>query len=202
MSHVSAARIADFSVGLVSSPAPALDECPANAPQAPASDKPLLFLDFEASSLSEGSWPVEIGFAWIADGRVESGSAIIAPDACWPIDDWSDGAARCHGLTLEQVRAGCPAAQIAADTERFRDFEVVSDNPRWEQCWLDRLRAGREPIRVHSLRLAIARRLSTPATDALALYLFRTDSPHRAGGDAARLAVAWLAATRSEALAA
>ena len=169
---------------------------PANLPMAPPGEKPLLFLDFEASSLTRGSWPVEIGFAWIESGRVEASSAIIAPRLSWSMDDWSEGAARYHGITLETVRSGRPAAEVAAETERFGDFTVVSDNPRWEQRWLDRLRAGRQPIEVKSLRSMAGSRLTSHQADALALYLLRAASPHRAGADAARMAAAWLAATQ------
>jgi hypothetical protein len=112
------------------------------------------------------------------------------------MDDWSEGAARCHGIAADTIRSGRPAASIAADTERFRDFTVVSDNPRWEQCWLDKLRAGRSPIEVRSLRSVAASRLSEDEANAFALNLFRSEAPHRAGADAARLAGAWLAAIR------
>ena len=166
------------------------------------SDKPILFLDFEASSLTAGSWPVEIGYARIADGRVVVEAALIAPEAAWSMDDWSEAAARLHGLSIEAVRCGRPAAEIAARTDRFRDFLVVSDNPAWDQWWLDRLRSGRLPILVHDLRALAAVRLSETAADIFAMQLLRTDGGHRAGSDAARLAGAWLAATRWEALAA
>lgn len=168
----------------------------------PPAGKPFLFLDFEASSLQSESWPVEIGFAWIAGGRVEVSSAVIAPDAGWSMDAWSEAAARVHGLSVEAIRAGQPAAEVAALTDGFRDFMVVSDNPHWDQCWLDRLRAGRPRIAVHDLHTLAAGRLSETGGDIFALHLLRTDGPHRAGRDAARLAEAWLAASEWEALAA
>ena len=37
-------------------------------PCAGIAGRPLVFLDFEASSLSPGSWPIEIGWAWVEDG--------------------------------------------------------------------------------------------------------------------------------------
>lgn len=175
---------------------------PANSPWAPAGERPLLFLDFEASSLSEASWPVEIGFARVVDGRVEEASAIIAPAADWSMTDWSATAAAVHGLTIEQVRAGCPAAAVAAGTDHFAGFIVVSDNPRWDQRWLDRLRAGRPRIEVHGLRQVAGSRLSGPAADMLAMTLLRSASTHHAAEDAARLAVAWRAALGVQALAA
>jgi DNA polymerase III subunit epsilon len=158
--------------------------------------RPLLFLDFEASALTPGSWPVEIGYAWIEFGRVRSRSSLIAPRPDWSADDWSESAARVHGITRAELAAAPSADAVAAATDAFADFEVVSDNPRWEQRWLDRLRAGRGPrIEVTPLARVIGERLDDGAASALACALFRSESPHRAGPDAERLATAWAAAT-------
>lgn len=164
-------------------------------------ERPLLFLDFEASSLSGGSWPVEIGYAWVEAGTVRSRATLIAPRADWSMADWSDSAARVHNIPLAAVRAGAPADAVAAETDAFARFEVVSDNPRWDQTWLDRLRAGRRRIEVGALRQAL-RRLDDRGATAMAQALFRKGAPHRAGPDAERMARAWLAATRAFGLAA
>ena len=158
----------------------------------------MLFLDFEASSLSPDSWPIEIGFAWIEAGRVHSRSAVIAPRPDWPLDDWSDAAQRVHGIALAEVRAGVDADSVAAATDAFAGFDVVSDNPAWEQRWLDRLREGRGPrLPVLKLRDEMLRRLDPPAANHFCRTLFRGDPAHRAGADAERIAHAWLAATAS-----
>lgn len=160
-------------------------------------ERPLLFLDFEASSLSPGSWPIEIGYAWIAGDRVETRSALIAPRMDWALSDWSERAAEVHGIRFSEVLAGRPAEEIAGETEAFAGYAVVSDNPAREQMWLDRLRAGRAArIEVGALRRAVSARLSDRAADALALRLLRNAAPHRAGPDAARLANAWFDAER------
>ncbi len=156
----------------------------------------VLFLDIEASSLGPESWPVEIGWAWIVDGRVESREAVVAPRESWPVSAWCAAAERCHGLTLDRVRRGWPADAVAAMTDAFADFEVVSDNPGWDQMWLDLLREGRPVVKVNALRSAARRHLSADAASVLALELFRDRAPHRAGGDAERLARAWAAAAR------
>ncbi len=161
-------------------------------------ERPLLFLDFEASSLTRYSWPVEIGYAWIAGGQVRSRATLIAPRPDWSMADWSEVSARVHGIPLAAIRAGEPADVVAAETDGFAGFEVVSENPAWEQRWLDRLRAGRRPrIEVRPLRSALRARLDDAATGAVASALFRSAAPHRAGPDAERLARAWLAATRA-----
>ncbi len=165
--------------------------------------RPLLFLDFEASALTPGSWPVEIGYAWIEGGRVRSRASLIAPRPEWSMDDWSDSAASVHGIARSEL-ADAPAAEAVADeTDAFADFDVVSDNPRWEQVWLDRLRIGRDRrIEVRPLASVIAERLDDDGANALACALFRSDAPHRAGRDAERLAAAWAAATAPRAAAA
>jgi hypothetical protein len=165
--------------------------------------RPLLFLDFEASALTPGSWPVEIGYAWIAQGRVRSRASLIAPRPEWSMDDWSASAAGVHGISQAEL-ADAPAADaVAAETDAFADFDVVSDNPRWEQVWLDRLRTGRDRrIEVRPLARVIAERLDEDAASTLACALFRSELPHRAGPDAERLAAAWAAATAPRARAA
>ena len=168
--------------------------------QAPS--RPLLFLDFEASSLSLNSWPVEIGYAWFADGGVASRALVIAPRADWALADWSEASARVHGIALEAALAGATADAVSAETDAFAHFEVVSDNAAWEQRWLDRLRDGRPRIEVRPLRAVVRERLHDYAASEVARTLLRDPSPHRAGPDAARLASAWLGATRSFGLAA
>lgn len=173
----------------------------ARPPRAPA--RPLLFLDFEASSLSPASWPVEIGYAWFADGRVETRAFVIAPRPDWSMADWSEASASVHGIGLREIRAGVPAAAAAAETDAFAHFDVVSDNPSWEQRWLDRLRGGRGPrIPVIGLRDAMRARLDDSAAGEVVRALLRVAAPHRAGPDAARLARAWLQAAQPYGMAA
>lgn len=161
------------------------------------SDRPLLFIDFEASSLSPQSWPIEIGVAWIDGGEARSRATLIAPRPDWPLDDWAGYAEAVHGVRLAAVLAGAPAEAVADETDALAGFALVSDNPRWDQIWLDRLRGpGRPRIEVGGLRQAMAERLHGYAADDLAMRLFREPRPHRAGPDAERLARAWAAAER------
>lgn len=153
--------------------------------------RPLLFLDIEASSFDPASWPVEIGYAWLTDDGIARRSAIIAPRPDWPLHAWSEAAADVHGISLRAARTGVDADVVAAQTDVFAGFEVVSDNPRWDQMWLDRLREGRPAIPVRPLRAAIRERLDAIEADAVALALLRGRAPHRAGSDALRLATAW-----------
>lgn len=162
-----------------------------------ATRRPLLFLDIEASSFDPASWPVEIGYAWLlAGGGIARRSAIIAPRPDWAVNAWSEAAAEVHGISLHAARAGIAADAVAAETDAFAGHEVLSNNPRWDQLWLDRLRADRPAIPVRSFRAAITERLDAVEADAVALALFRSRAPHRAGADALRLAEAWAAGLR------
>jgi hypothetical protein len=156
----------------------------------------LLFLQFEGSSLDRCSWPLEISYAWLADGRIEARSTVIAPRADWPMHAWSEAAAEVHGLSQRAVARGRPADRVAAETDDFAGFDVVSDTPHWHQLWLDRLRAGREPrVTVRALDAAAGERLTPREADALAAALRHVGRPQRRGADARRLALAWAAAS-------
>lgn len=172
-----------------------LAAAPAVPPAMAPMGEELLFLDIEASSLAPHSWPVEVGWAWIEGGRVESRSVVVAPRPTWCASAWSEAAAGLHGLSRERVQGGREADAVAALTDAFAGRHVVSDNAAWDQLWLDRLRDGRPRIAVHPLAALVRAELEPAAADAFALALLRSPAPHRAAGDAARLAGAWAAAT-------
>ena len=46
----------------------------------------LVFIDFEASGLGPGTWPIEVGLAWIENGGVRTWSSLIRPEADWDPD--------------------------------------------------------------------------------------------------------------------
>ena len=161
-------------------------------------ERPLLFLDFEASSLTSRSWPVEIGYAWIERERIRSHATLIAPRADWSMADWSPAAARVHNIPLAAIRSGTPAGTVAAGTDFFADFEVVSENAALGAD-LARPAAQRTPphIEVRPLRQALRQRLDDRRRNAVVQAFFRSASLHRAGPDAERMARAWLVATRA-----
>ncbi len=154
-----------------------------------------MFLDLEASSLAPDSWPIEIGCAWIANGRVQSEATLIRPRADWSMTAWTETAAAVHGLSVEDVMRGECADRVAAETDALAGYAVVSDNPVHDQAWLDRLRRGRPRIRVQGLRQIVATGLDGYAADMFSLYLLRAPCEHRAEADARRLADAWLGAS-------
>jgi hypothetical protein len=96
----------------------------------------LAFLDFEASSISSESYPIEVGWVF-EDGSGEG--FLIRPEPGWT--DWSTGAQAIHGIARATLlREGVPA-MVAAERalQALRNRLVVSDAPSAEQLWLDRL---------------------------------------------------------------
>jgi hypothetical protein len=109
----------------------------------------LAFIDFEASSLAERSYPIEV--AWIfADGTYES--HLIRPAAKWI--DWDPEAEAIHGLSREHLMAeGEPHEHVARRmVEALAGHELCASAPSWDGKWLSALlRAAAFPR--HTLRL-------------------------------------------------
>jgi DNA polymerase III subunit epsilon len=155
---------------------------------------PILFLDFEASSLSAASWPIEIGWSIVREGGIVTTTSLIRPRPSWT--DWSEASAAIHGIRREDLDAAPEADVVAARTDAFGGYSVVSDNPTWEQQWLDRLREGRPYVPVNDLHVVAAERLGPRALDWMYERLARRKPPHRAGPDSRRLAEAYLYGAR------
>jgi len=98
----------------------------------------IVFLDFEASSLSPESFPVEV--AWMTENG-QSETHLIRPAPGWA--DWSPTAEGVHGLSRDLLaREGRPVEAVARrvlDVLGAQGVVVASDAARWEQRWLDRL---------------------------------------------------------------
>lgn len=105
----------------------------------------ILFVDFEASSLLPGSFPIEV--AWVdEDGQAES--YLIRPHEDW-LDEaaghpgWSADSAAVHGIALETLLAeGAPAewvARRAAAALGRANVMACSDSPGFDGGWLETL---------------------------------------------------------------
>ena len=111
-----------------------------------------VFLDFEASSLSKQSYPIEVGWAG-EDGSQEARLIRPAPD--WT--DWDASAEAIHKIRREQLTAeGEPHDQVARRLlEQLGEADVYVTAPSWDGMWLSRLlRAAGLPR--HALRLHAA----------------------------------------------
>lgn len=97
----------------------------------------VFFLDFEASSLLPGGYPIEV--AWVsAQGEPEQ--YLIKPTARWLewSGSWSPESEAVHGIPLATLLAeGTPVEIVATRlVEALAGQEVYSDDPGYDQMWL------------------------------------------------------------------
>lgn len=157
------------------------------------------FIDVEASGLGPESWPIEVGLAWIEGDAVVSDSRLIQPHPTWSRSAWSPESAAVHGITWETLEGeGRPVAEVADWLIATARGHVVSDAVAFDERWIGTLfhAAGidGEPEFV-AFNTFVRARLGAP--DAVKAFLDDTRAPHRAAGDAARLAQAYLAGMRA-----
>ncbi|WP_170398792.1 hypothetical protein [Ruegeria arenilitoris] len=160
--------------------------------------QPAYFLDFEASSLSAISWPIEIEIARVAQGKVVTGSRLIKPHPDWDAAGWSDVSAEIHGLSRTYLEAEGDEPRAVAQWFKAENTGIaVTDNPEFERRWLIRLLETDMPFPKVQLLDFDSYVCMTLAKDAAISRIYQTlenagPTPHRAGQDAARLAEAWL----------
>ena len=110
----------------------------------------LVFLDFEASSLSRHSYPIEV--AWVfEDGSSES--HLIKPAPEWT--DWDPASQAIHRIERRVLEEeGEDHAVVAARmVEALAGHDLLASAPSWDGKWLSALlRAGGQPRRVLRLR--------------------------------------------------
>lgn len=152
-------------------------------------------LDFEASSLSENSWPIEVGLSWLEGGEVRTWSRLIRPASEWNLADWSPNSAVVHGIPLEDLEDAPDACKVTKELlTQLGGRRLVSDAPEFETRWLSRLvkavPLGATPAIKDYHQVSFAN-FSGLALDMLYEALERRPAPHRAGPDSARLANAW-----------
>ena len=158
-----------------------------------------VFLDFEASSLSKASYPIEIGWVF-EDGTAEG--HLIKPASAWT--EWDERAAEIHRISREQLLAdGKPHDEVCRRmVEVLTGHTLYASAPSWDGRWLSvLLRAAGFPR--HLLRLrdsdeafveAATERLGSDATETMIASLVASaraaveawPPDHRAVGDARR----------------
>ncbi len=156
----------------------------------------LIFLDCEASSLSQNSYPIEIGWARLsASGEIAVDSCLIKPAPSW--DDWDPAAEKVHGILMGDLLAHGLAPQEA--TQKIAAAlagETVWSDSECDLIWCRRLfdvvdRGN--PFRwrhVDALWINYSQAVSDNAYQVAEKLVDQSGPvPHRAGPDAARLAV-------------
>lgn len=107
------------------------------------------FLDFEASSLADESYPIEVGWAW-EDGRTETHLIRPAPD--WT--DWDPAAERIHGISRDMLSTEGEPHDVVAHRvlEALGEDQAFASAPSWDGKWLSvLLRSAGLPR--HAMRL-------------------------------------------------
>jgi len=111
---------------------------------------PYVFLDFEASSLSKESYPIEVG--WVhEDGGGES--HLIRPAPGWT--EWDDRAEVIHHISRQLLETeGEPHTAVCARLlALFETSIVLASAPSWDGHWLSMLlRASGLPRHLHRLQ--------------------------------------------------
>ena len=152
-------------------------------------------LDFEASSLSPESWPIEIGLSWLQNDRVQTWHSLIRPVPEWDILDWSAQSAAVHKIAFETLLDAPPAAAVVNDFfNNLAGKVLMSDAPEFEVRWLARLLTAAGCVDVPKIadyHDVSFKQFSGLALDILYESLTRQPAAHRAGPDSARLAKAW-----------
>lgn len=162
------------------------------------------FLDFEASSLDRDSWPIEVGLSWIDERHeVQTFESLIRPVGSWPEASWSGASALVHNIPRWHLDTAPKVDIVSKGLLEALDGRIaLSDCPRWEQYWLDRLFAAAgvtTQVQIEDFEAITLAAFSARALDYLYERLERVTAPHRAGADSARFAKGWLAGMRREA---
>ena len=156
---------------------------------------PLITLDFEASSLGSGSYPIKVGIAiWRSPvAPVEIWSALIGPTARWELrGDWSARAEAIHDISLSELLG---LAALAPKDVMLRLNETIGTATAWcdggdfDQHWLSELTRAAGVQATWSLGDP-AKLLSAASKEVAGAYdaFLRSNAPvHRAAGDALRL---------------
>jgi DNA polymerase III subunit epsilon len=161
----------------------------------------IMFIDFEASSLSENSWPIEVGLAWLDhDNKIRSAARLIKPHPSWDAEDWSERSAAVHKIPFDDLQTAEPAHEVAQWVARTVGFSrLISDSKPYDGYWLQKLMktAGRsDEFEIFSLQEEVYDSFEGAARAMFNRAFANGHSPHRADQDAARIAQAWRAAKR------
>lgn len=149
-------------------------------------------IDFEASSLDENSFPIEVGVAIVRAWEIESWASLIRPTREWlKRDAWSRRSQAVHGLSLDALSTAPIAADIVAELNRKADgFAVLHcDGGSYDAHWLSELCAASGLKATFALADLAALISMRPALRERYATLMRASAmPNRAEADARKIA--------------
>lgn len=163
----------------------------------------MIFIDFEASSLSADSWPIELGICWINEqNKLRVEAKLIKPHVSWQMSEWSEFSQKVHGITLDEIRAAEDAMNVAQWAKnRLTGSLLLSDASDFDNRWLDKLLAtvpASDALEVNSIQKHAEARFDGNARAMFFKAYANGYGTHRAAGDALRLGQAWRSALRKE----
>lgn len=154
---------------------------------------PLFTIDFEASSLAPGSYPIEVGIArWVAPDRpIEGWSTLIQPVQSWrETGSWTADAQAVHGIRREELENGLtPAETLSMLNGIVGRHAAFCDGGASDFGWARRLvlAAGfMNEFRLGDFDM-LTGRCDPDGYARLVRWLDLTPAPHRAREDAERL---------------
>ena len=159
----------------------------------------LVFVNFQTSGQGPGSWPIEIGTARVgSDGSVSVQGNLIRPHSSCRGDMWSSAREKAHGITRDKLDSAPPADLIAAEyLELIAGLTIVSNDPELDRFCLDMLADiifATDTFDILGFNAAVAP-YGFPGIKRAHAFLKGLRPSDRAGTDAARLAMAWFAAS-------
>ena len=97
-----------------------------------------VFIDFEASSIGSGSYPIEVARN-LPNGSIEAHLISLAGIDRWT--DWSAEAERIHGISRSELieKGESPAWVCRRMNDQLAGRIVYSDNPDYDSAWLSEL---------------------------------------------------------------
>lgn len=132
-----------------------------------------VFLDFEASSLADDSYPIEVG--WVFEGG-EGESVLIRPAEDW--NDWNPTAETIHGLSRATLTRDGVAHDVVARrmVEVLPGHDLYASAPSWDGKWLSvllrRAGLGRKALTLRDTdeaNAALVAEILTPVLDPAAI---------------------------------
>jgi hypothetical protein len=163
---------------------------------------PIAVLDFEASSLSPHSYPIEVGVAIAvaaADKPLSVWSSLICRDKAWvKSGDWDPASQQVHGIALASLDAGEPAKAVLEALNLLLGpiGHVYCDGGFYDGMWFEKLYQAAGIIPSFALRdMSRLFLRDRPLFDRFGVALRESEPPHRAAADATRLCLALMRAT-------
>lgn len=158
----------------------------------------VIFVDFEASSLHENSWPIEVGLCWFNENKaLQSASKLIRPESYWEESGWDEISAEVHGISKAELMVADPAPAVADWVlSMIGEKRLISDCPSYDERWMSTLlsTSTKEHGYAHfEMILHYASEMFSwdVAVELMASMEASNERPHRAGPDALLLGKQW-----------